>query len=60
MSESGANSQGELSSSPNPNSGGMSECGKLVADGKCGARVGGGKTTTVFGALFGAAAAVPT
>jgi|GEM_PF-5070387 hypothetical protein len=33
---------------------------KSEATAQCPARVGGGKTTTVFGALFGAAAAVPT
>ena len=60
MSETDAQSQDEPGSPTNPNSGGMPESGVPVGEGKCGARVGSGKTVTVFGALFGAAAAVPT
>lgn len=60
MSKTDAESQHELGSSPNTNSEGAFECGKPVDEGKCSAGLRGGKTTTVFGALFGAAAAVPT
>ena len=60
MSESDARSQDEVGSSPHPNSGATPPGDLSVGGGTCHARVGGGKTVSVFGALFGAAAAVPT
>jgi len=51
MNEPNAESQNEPDTSPDIDSGAMRQCDSPV---------GGGKTMTVFGALFGAAAAVPT
>lgn len=61
MSETNASSQDNADTSPEAGAEATAPSHLSINERKCNsAAVGGGKTSTVFGALFGAAAAVPT